>query len=136
MGCLPLPAEPHCGPSAVEPSFKRDTWGYFSAACYVHGLELLRATGRPQGLLESCWGGTPIEAWSSPAAIAACGKDLGASTSVQLSDEDRAEAGAGAATSSLWNSMIAPLVGVPIKGALWYQGEAVWKLPFELSPST
>eukprot|EP00966_Prymnesium_polylepis_P230159 5325691-Prymnesium_polylepis.1 len=74
-------AEPHCGPSAVKPSFKRDTWGFFSAACYVHGLELLHATGRPQGLLESCWGGTPIEAWSSPAAIAACGKDLSAPTS-------------------------------------------------------
>ena len=53
--------QPHCGPSASVESFKRDTWGYFSAACYVHGLELLRATGRPQGLLESCWGGAPAD---------------------------------------------------------------------------
>ena len=55
---------PHCGPSADVPSFKRDTWGYFSAACYVHGLEILRTAARRGS--SSCWGGTPIEAWSSP----------------------------------------------------------------------
>ena len=112
---------PHCGPSADVPSFKRDTWGYFSAACYVHGLEILRATGRPQGLIESCWGGTPIEAWSSPRALAACNS----TAAPEPSAVDAAELGGLRATpSSLWNSMIVPLLGVPIKGALWYQGEA------------
>lgn len=69
---------PHCGPSAAVPSFKvrssglhvgdalwtrchplraphvppfslqRDTWGYFSAVCFIHGLQVFKATGRPQ----------------------------------------------------------------------------------------
>lgn len=56
--------EPHCGPSAAVPSFHRATWGFFSAVCYIHGRTLLRKTNRPQGLLESCWGGTRIESWS------------------------------------------------------------------------
>ena len=46
---------PHCGPSARVKSFARKTWGYFSAVCMTHGVALLEATGRPQGLLESCW---------------------------------------------------------------------------------
>eukprot|EP00665_Eupelagonemidae_sp_cell47_P001107 gene1106-7282_t len=41
--------KPHCGPSAKVKSFARNTWGYFSAVCFVHGVELLRQTGRPQG---------------------------------------------------------------------------------------
>jgi len=49
---------PHCGPSAVVKSFSRATWGYFSAVCFNFGRALLRDTGRPQGMLESCWGGT------------------------------------------------------------------------------
>ena len=120
--------EPHCGPSAVVSSFKRDTWGFFSAACYVHGLQLLRATGRPQGLLETCWGGTPIEAWSSPVALAKCNGDGDGDKPATPSEpqEEDAELGEAATSgpSSLWNSMVAPLLGLPIRGALWYQGEA------------
>ena len=123
--------EPHCGPSASVESFKRDTWGYFSAACYVHGLELLKSTGRPQGLLESCWGGTPIEAWSSPAALAKChGARAGPSVSsarLPLGPDFGAGYEAGTSASALWNAMVNPLLGVPIRGALWYQGEAFSK---------
>ena len=46
----------HCGPSTKVPSFKRNTWGYFSAVCFVHGRALVKATGRPQGMLASNWG--------------------------------------------------------------------------------
>ncbi len=45
---------------------------FFSAVCFLHGRALLRDTGRPQGLLETSWGGTPIESWSSAAALAQC----------------------------------------------------------------
>ena len=57
------------------PSFKRNTWGYFSAVCFIHGRELVKATGRPQGMLESCWGGQSIESFSSLQASQACGGD-------------------------------------------------------------
>ena len=58
---------PHCGPSAVVNSYKRKTWGYFSAVCWATGAALLRDTGRPQGLLASNWGGTRIESVKRPA---------------------------------------------------------------------
>lgn len=100
---------PHCGPSAVVKSFSRATWGYFSAVCWATGAALLRDTGRPQGMLESCWGGTNIESWTPTA------PDLDQDSIVPQSSQ-----GAGA----LYNGMIAPLQKFPIKGALFYQGEA------------
>ena len=63
---------PHCGPSAAVKSFARATWGYFSAVCFTYGRALLRDTGRPQGLIESCWGGTAIERWSNAEALQEC----------------------------------------------------------------
>jgi sialate O-acetylesterase len=45
-----------------------DTVGNFSAALYFHGRELHAKLGVPMGLINSSWGGTPIEAWiSAPA---------------------------------------------------------------------
>eukprot|EP00658_Telonema_sp_P-2_P038272 TRINITY_DN27493_c0_g1_i1.p1 TRINITY_DN27493_c0_g1~~TRINITY_DN27493_c0_g1_i1.p1 ORF type:complete len:514 (+),score=91.41 TRINITY_DN27493_c0_g1_i1:39-1580(+) len=96
---------PHCGPSAAVKSFARPTWGYFSAVCFVYGRNLVRTTGRPQGLLQSCWGGTSVESWSSKAALARC-------SSPAKSDGDH------------YAAMIAPLLKFAIKGAIWYQGEA------------
>ena len=101
--------KPHCGPSASVHSFKRNTWGFFSAVCFLHGRELLRKTGRPQGMMESCWGGTSIQSWSSPEALAACGNPY---PGPQSDDGDHFSA-----------AMIQPLLNVSIRGAVWYQGE-------------
>ena len=51
------------------------------------------------------WGGTDIESWSSPDALIKCpgGKSDG---------------------SVRYNAMIAPLLNMTIRGAIWYQGEA------------
>jgi sialate O-acetylesterase len=111
--------EPHCGPSAKVESFKRDTWGYFSAVCFAHGLELLKATGRPQGLLETSWGGTSIERWSSESALARCSSV----NSVELQDEP--EPGlTSTGGSGLWAGMVVPLLPIPVRGVIWYQGES------------
>eukprot|EP01045_Picozoa_sp_COSAG04_P009222 COSAG04_NODE_529_length_13029_cov_3.203248_12_plen_241_part_00 len=103
---------PHCGPSAVVKSFSRATWGYFSAVCYATGRALLRDTGRPQGMLESCWGGTAIEAWT-PAA-----PDQPNDQQDPEGPDVAAAEGVGA-SGGLYNGMIAPLLKFPIKGALW-----------------
>jgi hypothetical protein len=94
---------PHCGPSASVKSFARPTWGYFSAVCFIHGRALLKATGRPQGLLESCWGGTSIESWTSREASAEC------------------NAAGEAKAGDHYTAMIKPLLDFSIKGAIWYQ---------------
>lgn len=42
-----------------------DTVGAFSAALYFFGRDLHKALGVPVGLINSSWGGTAIEAWTS-----------------------------------------------------------------------
>lgn len=51
-----------CGPETV---------GGFSATAYFFGRELHRELGVPVGLINSSWGGTPVEAWTSAHAQAA-----------------------------------------------------------------
>jgi hypothetical protein len=104
--------EPHCAGCTATwaPEFKRHTWGYFSAVCFVHGRTIRQVTGRPQGLVAASWGGSPIEVWSPPSVGAACPGAVDPAHSEDL--------------STAWNSMIKPLTQFPIKGAVWFQGES------------
>jgi sialate O-acetylesterase len=51
-----------CGPQTVK---------NFSAVAYFFGRDLRRARRVPVGLIESAWGGTPAEAWTSRATLEA-----------------------------------------------------------------
>lgn len=124
---------PHCGPSSVVKSFARKTWGYFSAVCFATGAALLRDTGRPQGMLETCWGGTPIEDWlpNMPDHQHTQAHQARARAQVQAEAEAQAQQAQGGGEEEtpaprgdggLYNGMVAPFLQVPIKGALWYQG--------------
>jgi len=66
----------------------------------------------PLGLINSSFGGTSIEAWSPAASLADIPKD-------RLSGSMF-----GIPPGALFNRMIHPLLAHPIKGVLWYQGEA------------
>jgi sialate O-acetylesterase len=46
-----------------------ETARWFSAVAYFFGHELRRALGRPVGVINSSWGGTPAEAWTSIEAL-------------------------------------------------------------------
>lgn len=46
-----------------------DTVAGFSAACYFLGRDLHKATGVPQGLIHSSWGGSIIQTWISAAGL-------------------------------------------------------------------
>jgi sialate O-acetylesterase len=87
-------------PEAVPP---------FSAVGYYFGLDLERSLGIPIGLINSNIGGTAAERWTPKEALAA-NEDLKVLSTRQSSD--------------LYNTMIAPLTKFPIRGAIWYQGEA------------
>lgn len=50
-----------CTPQSVA----AEGWGGFSAAAYFFGRELHRRLGVPIGLVQTCWGGTIAEAWTS-----------------------------------------------------------------------
>ncbi|XP_069572447.1 sialate O-acetylesterase isoform X1 [Brachyistius frenatus] len=82
----------------------------FSAVCWLFGRYMYENLKYPIGLVESCWGGTPVEAWSSSRALQQCGLE-----NTKDGPKDR--------NSVLWNAMIHPLLNMTIKGALWYQGE-------------
>ena len=46
-----------------------ETAAKFSAVGYYFGRDLLKATGRPVGMIHSSWGGTAAESWISLAAL-------------------------------------------------------------------
>ena len=75
------------------------------------------------GLVASDWGGTPVEAWSSPDALSKCKKELKDSPFMKEQKGVGKVEGPGN-PSVLWNAMIHPLLNMTIKGAIWYQGEA------------
>ncbi|WP_225444114.1 sialate O-acetylesterase [Echinicola arenosa] len=90
----------------------------FSAVGYFFGRELLEELGVPIGLINSSWGGTPIEIWSP----------LGLVEKPELLN-DAAEHIAenqwySKTPGSAYNAMINPLVPFDIAGYLWYQGES------------
>ncbi|KAM9359707.1 sialate O-acetylesterase [Symphorus nematophorus] len=83
----------------------------FSAVCWLYGRYMYEKLQYPIGLVASCWGGTPVEAWSSSRALKLCGLEHSKESLPQKRN------------SALWNAMIHPLLNMTIKGAIWYQGE-------------
>ncbi|XP_034556643.1 sialate O-acetylesterase [Notolabrus celidotus] len=90
----------------------KDSVAGFSAVCWLFGRYMYKNLQYPIGLVESCWGGTPIEVWSSSRALQKCGL-------LDVFEELEGPQ----LNSVLWNAMIHPLLNMTIKGALWYQGE-------------
>jgi sialate O-acetylesterase len=68
----------------------------FSGVLYFFGQRLRKDLDVPVGLINSSWGGSPIEPWT-----VADGKGGG-----------------------MYNGMIAPVKPLAIRGAIWYQGES------------
>ena len=94
-----------CTPQSVA----ADGWGGFSAAAYFFGRQLHKDLKVPVGLIDTSWGGTPAEFWTSRKALEA---------NPALKPLAQGE------SSCLYNGMIAPLIPYAIRGAIWYQGEA------------
>ncbi|MFM7148722.1 MAG: sialate O-acetylesterase [Gemmataceae bacterium] len=91
----PLREVPFTG---AKPSWKACTpqsVGGFSAVLYFFGTALQKDLDVPIGLINSSWGGSPIEPWTV----------------------DKKGSG------NMYNAMIAPLTPYTLRGVLWYQGE-------------
>ncbi len=129
-----------------------DTAKDFSAVAYLFGHEIQQKEHVPIGLIDSTWGGTPVEAWMSFDALAADASlmpalaswahftDQQSNVAAIKAAEKQQDAAAEAAhqpkpqhpwhpfaeswgPAELYNGMIAPATPYTIKGVIWYQGE-------------
>ncbi len=93
----------------------------FSAVAYYFGKKLQAELKCPIGLVQSAWGGTPVESWASREALSKIGSlkpllEHWDGRTEQLKNPHR--------PGNLYNGMIAPLVRFRFAGAIWYQGES------------
>jgi sialate O-acetylesterase len=94
--------------------------GDFSAVGFFFARELQKKLKVPVGLINSSWGGTRAEAWTSARSL----KDLPNSKSEVAKFENAKPKPNPNSPSVLYNGMIVPLLPYKIKGAIWYQGES------------
>lgn len=88
----------------------------FSATAYYFGRELRRMLGVPVGLIVTSWGGSSCEAWMS--------RDwLKAFPQVELPQSQETIKSKNRTATVLYNGMLRPLIGVTMRGVIWYQGE-------------
>jgi hypothetical protein len=87
----------------------------FSAVCYFMAVDIAAATGGsvPLGLIETAWGGSSIQSWSTRRSISACSAPPVSLWWIPGTD------------SSLFNAMVAPFMVGPmaVSGLVFYQGE-------------
>ena len=94
-----------------------ETVGQFSATGYYFGRLLQESLHVPVGLVSSSWGGSCIEAWMTEDMLRAF-----PSVKIPKSEKDIKEKNR--TPTTLYQAMIHPLVGLTIKGVIWYQGES------------
>ncbi|WP_218827757.1 sialate O-acetylesterase [Rubricoccus marinus] len=95
--------------SATTPAATRA----FSAVAYYAARGLRAELGIPIGILNTSYGGSRIETWMSEDML---GYDEGDVTLGNGEPERQ--------PTVAWNKMVHPLLGLPFKGVLWYQGES------------
>ena len=122
----------------------------FSAVAYFFARALQQKEHVPIGLVDTTWGGTPAEAWTSLDALGADASLMPVfSARAEKMDRESTEQRADIADkqakaegkpkipgrewhpnadswrpAALYNAMIAPFTPLPIRGVIWYQGEA------------
>lgn len=88
----------------------------FSAVGYLFSRILQEKLNVPVGIIQSTWGGSPIQAWMDVKVLDSFKND-GAFIDKSVTKAAHQTPG------NLFNGMIAPLIGFRIAGVLWYQGE-------------
>lgn len=130
-----------------------ETTAAFSAVAFFFGKEIYADQKVPIGLIDSTYGGTAVEAWTSMRSLSSDASlmpafatwsrkmDYAASVNAQKEFEDRekelaksqgkpepifrnhADLVSRVSPAVLYNAMIAPLTHFAIRGVIWYQGE-------------
>lgn len=128
-----VPAETPVDDIPVDPGTKKtspdsgwavcapDTVPTYSAVGYYFARHLQKELDVPVGIVNTSWGGTVCEAWTSKEALAAV-----PSLKYMADRAVKVEAGKGNPNQPavLYNGMLAPVIPLSIRGAIWYQGES------------
>ncbi|MFT2720294.1 sialate O-acetylesterase [Deinococcus sp. A31D244] len=111
----------------------RGGWGGFSAVAFHFGARLAQELGVPVGLIQAAYGGSraapfiPLYAQRGHPALTADAAEIRAADRTAregphpfapFDEWNTLKPG------TAWNAMIAPLLPVALRGALWYQGES------------
>lgn len=88
---------------------------YFSGVGYFFGRHLYENLQQPVGLINSSWGGTPIEMWMH-------GGDVQKDKAALAAFKQRYAKRSGWREGGLFNAMIRPLRNLTLAGVIWYQG--------------
>lgn len=88
----------------------------FSATAYYFGRELRQTLGVPVGLIVTAWGGSACEAWMTADWLRAFPDAHVPQTAADIKSPNRTP-------TVLYNGMLHPLIGLAMRGVIWYQGE-------------
>lgn len=91
----------------------------FSATAYYFGRLINEILDVPVGLVVAAWGGSSCEAWMRADWLKAF-----PDAHIPLSPDDIKSKNR--TPTVLYNGMLSPLIGLAIKGVIWYQGEDNW----------
>lgn len=103
----------------------------FSSVAYFFGRSLFKDLNVPIGLINTSWGGTLAEAWVSAGSLESMLDYANAVNEIKNNTKPTVtELNSPNRSTVLFNAMIYPLIKFPVRGAIWYQGEAnadTWK---------
>ena len=112
----------------------QETAGSFTAVGYHFAKEIQSRLGMAVGLVNSSWGGTHVETWTSAEALFAdtafqslkvrMPNDIAGAIADGKAKAGDTALGPNAYATLLYNAMIHPIVGLGMRGAIWYQGES------------
>jgi sialate O-acetylesterase len=94
-----------------------ETMKDFSAVGYFFGRRLQAELNVPVGLINSSWGGSPIEIWMREEVVNS-NEILRTDAAKRIAEWSPVKPGAA------YNTMITPFLSMPIAGVIWYQGES------------
>ncbi|BDS08386.1 9-O-acetylesterase [Oceaniferula spumae] len=111
-----------CTPESMA---KTGTSGGFSAVAYYFGKYLQEEMKDvPIGLLDSSWGGSKIEPWTTAAGWASVPQLADEYNRIKGIDPKKVKTNNQSKSAALYNGMVHGLSPLQIKGTLWYQGES------------
>ena len=93
----------------------------FSAVCFmtVRDIARMHTHDRPMGLVQVAWGGSRIESWMSPRALASAGPPLTGQVAPVNTPIPKPNTANANVQSSLYNGMVAPWTNFSVRAALW-----------------